>query len=259
MVNYFFERPARMVNRRTSLREPYGQQVINLQRLRNAEQGLEHDTEVGRSYVADVHGAEPQHLGGQQHLQDAIRQAAVIVRFPLVQLCAHGVGVVRARIAEHEYMDRRMAEVHTGIHAAALAARRLLDFDLVAHLSLEDLHNLFANLQVSYDKEFPGLRVSSRGSPSRRFQYRFNKFIGDWLVLQKSGANATASLKHIQKGVNRFGPVFARRVRTHDLSFPPSVYCSANAPVNRSKLRVIVEDDTVLLKASNVIRRVSTG
>ena len=32
MVNYFFERPARMVNRRTSLREPYGKQMINLQR-----------------------------------------------------------------------------------------------------------------------------------------------------------------------------------------------------------------------------------
>jgi hypothetical protein len=48
-----------------------------------------------------------------------------------------------------------MAEVHTGIHAAALAARRLLDFDLVAHLSLEDLHNLFPNLQAPYDKEIP--------------------------------------------------------------------------------------------------------
>src|SRR5271170_5731432 len=140
MVNYFFERPARMVNRRTSLREPYGKQMINLQRLRNTEEGLEHDAEIGRGYVTDVHGAEPQHLGGQQHLQDAIRQAAVKVRFPFVQLCAHGVGVVRARIAEHEYMDRRVAEVHTGIHAAALAARRLLDLDLVAHLSLEDLH-----------------------------------------------------------------------------------------------------------------------
>src|SRR5271170_1233516 len=225
MGNYFFERPARMVNRRTSLREPYGQQMINLQRLRDAEEGLEHDAEIGRGYVADVHGAQPQHLGSQQHLQDAIRQAAVKVRFPFVQLCAHGVGVVRARIAEHEYMDRRMAEVHTGIHAAALAARRLLDFDLVAHLSLEDLHDLFPNLQVSYDKEFPGLRVSSRGSPSRRFQHLFNKFIRDWLVPQKSGANAAAPLKHLQKGVNRFGPIrgwkSARRFRSHDLGPRP--------------------------------------
>src|ERR1700722_18965992 len=88
-------------------------------------------------------------------------------------------------------MDRGMAEVDTGIHAAALAARRLLDFDLVAHLSLEDLHNLFPNLQASYDKEFPGLRVSSRGSPSRRFH--FNEFIWDWLVPEKSGANAAAA------------------------------------------------------------------
>src|SRR5277367_263224 len=145
-----------MVNRRTSLREPYGQQMINLQRLRNAEQGLEHDAEIGRGYIADVHGTEPQHLGRQQHLQDAVRQAAVMVCFPLVQLCAHWIGVIRAWIAEHEYMDRRMTEVHTGIHAAALAARRLLDFDLVAHLSLEDLHNLFPNPQVSYYKELPG-------------------------------------------------------------------------------------------------------
>ena len=74
-----------------------------------------------------------------------------------------------------------MAEGDTGIHAAALAARRLFDFDLVAHLSLEDLHDLFPNLQVSYDKGFPGLRASSRGSPSRRFQDLFNKFIWDWL------------------------------------------------------------------------------
>jgi len=105
------------------------------------------------------------------------RQAAVKVCFPFVQLCAHWIGVVRARIAEHEYMDWRMAEVHTGIHAAALAARHLLDFDLVAHLSFEDLHGLFPDLQVSYDKEFPRLRVSRRGSPSRRFQDLFNKFI----------------------------------------------------------------------------------
>jgi hypothetical protein len=71
-----------------------------------------------------------------------------------------------------------MAEGDTGIHAAELVAPRLLDFDLIAHLSLEDLHNLFPNLQASYDKEFPGgLRVSSRGSPSRRFQDLFNKFI----------------------------------------------------------------------------------
>src|SRR5579862_4297368 len=117
-------------------------------------------------------------------------------------------------------MDRRMAEVHTGIHASALAARRLLDFDLVAHLSLEDLHDLFANLQVSYDKEFPRLRVSSRGSPTRRFQDLFNKFIWDWLVPQKSGANAAAPLKHLEKGVNRFGRIWgwksARRLRSHD-------------------------------------------
>src|SRR5271155_39501 len=89
MVNYFFERPARMVNRRTSLREPYGQQMINLQRLRNTEEGLEHDAEIGRGYIADVHGTEPQHLGGQQHLQDAIRQAAVKVR-TCPALCAWG-------------------------------------------------------------------------------------------------------------------------------------------------------------------------
>src|SRR5277367_5836350 len=130
-------------------------------------------------------------------------------------------------------MDRCVAEVHTGIHTAALAARRLLDFDLVAHLSLEDLHNLFPNLQVSYYKKFPGLRVSSRGSPSRRFQDLFNKFIRDWLIPQKSGANAAAPLKHLQKGVNRFGQVtiwtFMRRFRSHDLRFPSSVYCSANA------------------------------
>src|SRR5271170_7502789 len=57
MVNHFFERPARMVNRGTSLREPYGQQMINLQRLRDAEEGLEHDTEIRRRYIADVHGS----------------------------------------------------------------------------------------------------------------------------------------------------------------------------------------------------------
>src|SRR5271154_1104274 len=113
-----------------------------------------------------------------------------------------------------------MAEVHTGIHAAALAARRLLDFDLVAHLSLEDLHNLFPNPQVSYYKEFPGLRVPSRWSPSRRFQDFSNEFIRDWLVPQKSGANATAALKDLQKRVDRFGPIqgwkSARRFGSHD-------------------------------------------
>jgi hypothetical protein len=41
MVNHFFERPAWMVNRRTSLRKPDGKQMINLQRLRNPEEGLE--------------------------------------------------------------------------------------------------------------------------------------------------------------------------------------------------------------------------
>src|SRR5271154_888100 len=233
MVNYFFERPARMVNRRTSLRESYGQQMINLQRLRNAEEGLKHDTEIRRGYITDVHGTEPQHLDRQQYLQDAVRQAAVIVCFPFIQLCAHGIGVVRAWIAEHEYMDRRMAEVHTGIHAATLAARCLLNFDLVAHLSLEDLHNLFPNLRVSYDKEFPGLRVSSRGSPSRGFQDLFYNFIWDWLVHHKSGANAAAPLKHLQKGVNRFGAVrnwkFTRFFRSHESCSSSSLYCSANA------------------------------
>src|SRR5579862_1822724 len=224
--------------------------MINLQGLWNSEEGLEHDAEIGRGYVADVHGAEPQHLGGQQHLQDAIRQAAVKVRFPFVQLCAHGVGVVRARVAEDEHMDRRMAEVDTGIHASALAARRLLDFDLVAHLSLEDLHDLFANLRVSYDKEFPGLRVSSRGSPSRRFQDLFNKFIWDWLVPQEPGANAAAPLKHPQKGVNRFGAVRnwkpTRFFRSHGSRSSSSLHSSANAGADRSERSPVVEDDAVI-------------
>ncbi len=129
-------------------------------------------------------------------------------------------------------MNRRMAEVHTGIHAAALAARRLLDFDLVAHLSLEDLHDLFPSLQVSYDQEFPGLRVSRRGSPSRRFQDLFNKFIRDWLVLQKSGANAAAPLKHVQKGVDRLGAIrnwkSSRFFRSHEFRSSSSLRCSAN-------------------------------
>jgi hypothetical protein len=220
MVNDFFEHPAWMVNRRTSLSKPYGKQMINLQRPRNAEQGLEHDAEIGRGHMADVTGTEPQHLGGQQHLQDAVRQAAVIMHFPLVELRAHWIGVVRERIAEHDYMAWRMAEVHAGIHAVSLAARRLLDFDLVSHLSLIEFRNLFPNLQVSYDKEFPGLRISRLRRPSRRFQDFFNQFIRDRRVPQKAGANATAPLKHLQKGVNRLGTIWgwmsARRLRSHD-------------------------------------------
>ena len=71
-------------------------------------------------------------------------------------------------------MERRMAEVHTRIYAAPLAARRLFDFDFVAHLSLEDLYNLFTNLQVLVaNKEFSGCEFSSPRSPSRRFQGSF--------------------------------------------------------------------------------------
>src|ERR1700689_2993488 len=77
IVNYFFELPAWMVNRRTSLRKPNGKQMINLQRLRNTEEGFEHHAEIGRGYIADVHGTEPQRLGGQEHLQDAVLQIAI--------------------------------------------------------------------------------------------------------------------------------------------------------------------------------------
>src|SRR5580704_719777 len=99
-------------------------------------------------------------------------------------------------------MHRRMPEVQTRIHAAALTARRLLDFDLVAHLSLEDLHNLFASLQISNDEEFPRLRIARRRGPSRRFKDCLYEIVGDWRILHESGANATAPFKHVEKNLD---------------------------------------------------------
>ena len=146
-----------MVNRRTLLRKTYWKEMIYLQWFWNPEEGLKHNAEIGRGHIADIHGTEPQRLGSQKHLQDAVRKTTVEVWFPLVQLCTHRIGIVRARITKYEYMGRSISEIHASIHAPALAASHFLDFDFVAHLSLEDLDNLFPSLPISYYKKFPGL------------------------------------------------------------------------------------------------------
>src|SRR5579871_94521 len=119
------------------------------------------------------------------------------MRFPLVQLRAHWIGVVRTWIAENEYVDRRMPEIQTGVHVATLPSGSLLDFDLVAHLGLVDFRNSFAGFRVPYDDEFPGLGIASRRGPSGRLQDRFDGFIRDWFIFQKSGANASPPSQYI--------------------------------------------------------------
>ena len=127
-------------------------------------------------------------------------------------------------------MDGSMAEVHTGVHAAALAARHLLDFDLVAHLCLEDLDDLFASLRVSDDDEFPGLRVSRRRSPSPGFQELLDQFIRDRLILQESCANAAPPTEYVKECFDRLGILRSWRFLRHFGSHDFTKYATASPP-----------------------------